>query len=78
MILVNHSLINVKSAKGTFRMRSKHLGNTLPSPCTAFSQAFFRSILFGDVSEANGRVMPSDLRLDHVNRNELDARNNEA
>lgn len=37
----------------------------------------FRSILFGDVSEANGRVTPSHLRLDHVNRNELAARDNE-
>ena len=31
------------------------------------------SIRFGDVSEVNGRVPPSRLRLDHVTRNELPA-----
>ena len=73
IILVNHILINVKSAKGIVRMRSKT------------SRKYFALSLYGvslglfcDVSEANGRVTPSHLRLDHVNRNELDARNNEA
>ena len=37
-----------------------------------------RSIRFGDVSEANGRETPSHFRMDHVTRNALAARKNEA
>ena len=37
-----------------------------------------RSIRFGDVSEANGRETLSHFRMDHVTRNALAARKNEA
>ena len=37
-----------------------------------------RSIHLGDVSEANGRETPSHFRLDHIIRNALAARNNDA
>ena len=37
-----------------------------------------RSIRFGDVSEANGRETPSHFHMDHVIRNALAARKNEA
>ena len=37
-----------------------------------------RSIRFGDVSEANGRETASHFRMDHVTRNALVARKNEA
>ena len=37
-----------------------------------------RSIRFGDVSEANGRETFSHFRMDHVTRNALAARKNEA
>ena len=49
----------------------------LPSPCTAFPSPS-RSIRFGDVSEANGRETPSQFHMDHVTRNALAARKNEA
>ena len=37
-----------------------------------------RSIRFGDVSEGNGWETPSHFRMDHVTRNALAARKNEA
>ena len=50
----------------------------LPLPLYGRFPSLSRSIRFGDVSEANGRETPPHFRMDHVTRNALAARKNEA
>ena len=53
----------------------------METPCLVPVRRFpspSRSIRFRDVSETNGRETPLHFRMDHVTRNALAARKNEA
>ena len=54
---------------------------TMETPCLVPVRRFpspYRSIRFGDLSETNGRETPLHFRMDHVTRNALAPRKNEA